>query len=519
VHKNQCNEDSVMFDQLKKAWLGLLAAGILLPATQTAAQTDGLTWGQLQWKSPNRWASPGSSSSPSRATSSPGYDMFETEPATYSAPTAARRVYNGKSPSGLRTPRSIRQAQFTDPVETPNGLKPVPPFNSLPHHRESGEQLPAPQDSQQSPMQSVVPDGTALPGDLSPEAAADQDPYAKYDGFEYIGPEAMEHSYGPMPPEGVQPVTGDCQACNEARLDASVPDYDDSGNCIGADEVEDPFLFIPVPLPHVSHVEVLAGVQGFKGPVDFVQNGGNLFAGNNLLTAERMQNGNFGLNGGINVAGPLPLLHCINYQLGYRGVHSNLNGTLESDIKREQDFVTLGFFNRGLYGVKWGIAYDWLRDEARYNLDLEQFRFDVSLSSGGCHEWGIAGALGTDGEENLRVLNRRLDITVRDQVFVYYRRHFGCNEGRLWLGLSDDGGVFGADTRMVLSPYMSLAAGFNYITPDDDDPPLGTAEESWNVGLTLIIHLYRRGPLCASSKPMFEVADNGSMMTRWDFSD
>ena len=102
------------------------------------------------------------------------------------------------------------------------------------------------------------------------------------------------------------------------------------GDVCGCDDGGVPILLRVPPLKELTFD---LGVQAFKSPLD---------AGRDR--------GNFGVNYGVNAGGKMTLfgLPGLGYQIGYRGVSSQLNGTEQPNSvdAHTQQFFTAGLFHR-----------------------------------------------------------------------------------------------------------------------------------------------------------------------------
>ena len=114
----------------------------------------------------------------------------------------------------------------------------------------------------------------------------------------------------PLPAEGEIMDTGccdggmgDCGGCD------SCGGYGSCGSCGGCGSCGNCCL-LPCPTFLLERVELMAGVQGFTGPLN------------------RGESGSFGFHYGVNWGVPAPCLPSkpIGMQLGYRGVSSNYSG-------------------------------------------------------------------------------------------------------------------------------------------------------------------------------------------------
>jgi hypothetical protein len=250
----------------------------------------------------------------------------------------------------------------------------------------------------------------------------------------------------------------------------------------------------------------ITGVQGFKGPADLGVNG------------------NFGFNKSINWATPFWNAHGIGHQLGATVMFSDFegsNGPLGSS--RTQFFLTTGLFRRPKYdqGFQGGAVLDYLHDNFYVTMELLQIRAEMSYLWD-CNEIGFWGAfhLNNDSSTVNSVANlTQISWAANNQYNLFYRRNFGNGLNyRMWVGLTDYADVlFGGDCTAQISQRWSLMTSSNYLLPTStyNGLPKNTTE-SFNLGINLV--WYPFAPKCDPCpnryRPLFGVADNGTMMTR-----
>lgn len=243
--------------------------------------------------------------------------------------------------------------------------------------------------------------------------------------------------------------------------------------------------------------------------------------------------GNYGTNEYINWAMPFWNAFGIGWQLGARGVQSNFQqptlndgtGLLRANA-RDQVFVTTGFFTRAFEGrgLQGGAVYDYLSDSYFENVDVAQIRGELSYVWG-YHElgfWGAFNATEQKGSFSPTGASKGMVSTV-DLYTAFYRLHFGdANEARVWGGASGNGqGVVGSTIRAPMSRSLALEGTFTYLLPDKSQTlELGPttsvtfAPSAWNLSANLVWYpagRARRG-LASPYRPLFDVADNGSMI-------
>jgi len=249
-------------------------------------------------------------------------------------------------------------------------------------------------------------------------------------------------------------------------------------------------------------VTVFAGGDAFKGPLD---------AGTN---------GNFGLNEGINFAGPLGDPWGCGYQIGANFVQSNFSGAPTITVGdynlraafRRQTFLTAGLFRRAeCCGFQGGVAFDYLHDEYYQQADLKQIRSETGFVINDSYEIGYYGAYGVGTD---RVLDGKLDPT--DMFALYVRRYFdNGGEGRIWGGATGNGdGLLGADLWVPLGKGFAIENRINYMIPKEGTGSTAQPRESW--GLTIQLVWYPgQNASCMKQNPfraLFNVADNSLFM-------
>jgi hypothetical protein len=265
---------------------------------------------------------------------------------------------------------------------------------------------------------------------------------------------------------------------------------------------------LPVPCLSFRHLSFNFGVHGFKGPMN-----GSVVSGIPVAT-----DGSFGFHYGLNWGIPAPLLsrYGVGLQLGVRGTHSNLTGSLTPALnRRSQLFATMGVFRRVEWGLQGGVVLDYHRENWYLRTDLWQVRAEVSWIHPCDHEFGvlIAGNAQTDVD-----LVTGTPWRTTDYYTFFYRKRFdrcGGAEGRIlagWTGVSD--GLLGLDLHLPLGDKWALETGFTYLIPTEGRTALGVVNESWNVGFTFVWYPNGRARVAKRTcfEPLFDVADNGSLL-------
>lgn len=256
-----------------------------------------------------------------------------------------------------------------------------------------------------------------------------------------------------------------------------------------------------IPCPRISfdNIEVMTGVNGFKGP------------------SNRGESGSFGFYEGVNWGAALP---CIGYgelggQLGIRVVQSNLSGAAFTTNQRDQFFATGGIFRRVDWGLQGGVVVDYMHDDWYAEVDLVQMRGELSWIYPNCHEIGSFFTAATQSDQGISTINGAPILETfegTDQYAFFYRRLNDLGNWRLYAGFTGESdGLLGGDFQWAASSCWALEGGFSYLIPEESSSAGGFVEESWNIGLGLVWYPGRR---CAGGqdyyRPLFDVADNGS---------
>jgi hypothetical protein len=314
----------------------------------------------------------------------------------------------------------------------------------------------------------------------------------------------------PVPPEmyydeNGQPafqdgVPGDARGCDPCR-----GGWGGWGACMWVP------LCIFVPRPPLDGLELHSGVQGFTGP------------------ANRGAGGSFGFHEGFNWG--IPLAGFFATQWGANWTQNNFDGTFLSADSRHQTFATGGLYRRVDWGFQGGVVVDYLHDEWDYSADLLQLRGELSYLWCGRNELGFWFTAGLNDSENLamrqpvdagaslRVIDTTTTLEVNDIYAFFFRRQFACGgQGRLFGGFtSNSQGLVGGDAMLPLNPCWSLRSSFIFAAADGNDTTVdpGFGGESWNVSISLVWTPFARGGNGPNyCRPLFNVADNGSFLTR-----
>ncbi len=248
-----------------------------------------------------------------------------------------------------------------------------------------------------------------------------------------------------------------------------------------------------------ENFSVFGGVHNFKSPVN--------------LSGQS----NFGTQEGVNWAVPLWAEIGLGGQIGVGITQSNFQDTgFAFDDYRNQTFITGGLFHRPAcgQGMQYGLVFDWLHDEFYDNFDVAQLRGEISWLFDCRDEVGFWFATGVIDDQVKHQIFAPADFEIIDQYAFFYRRRF-CQggDGRIWGGFNgNDAGLVGADFSLPIAKCWSIEGGFNYVISDHHTQ--GQTDETWNLGMNLVWSWGGNACCRNAYRPLFNVADNGSLMTR-----
>ena len=245
-------------------------------------------------------------------------------------------------------------------------------------------------------------------------------------------------------------------------------------------------------------------------------------------------NGNFGTNEYLNWAMPFWNAFGVGWQVGWRGTQTNFQpasvevGTTAFEKNaRTQNFITTGFFTRAFEGrgLQGGAVYDYLSDNWFDNVDVSQIRAEISYVWG-YHEVGFWGAANLGDQNGLfsPITKSNGVASTLDLYTGFYRLQFGdANEWKVWGGAtSENDGLIGTLVRAPMGRSLALEGTFTYVIPGKtqtiDVLPGGAVSQfspaAWNLGVNVVYYPAGRSrrSLASPYRPLFEVADNGSLI-------
>ncbi len=267
--------------------------------------------------------------------------------------------------------------------------------------------------------------------------------------------------------------------------------------------------------------EYFGGAVAFQSPL-FTEQGQDLPEDVNQLASDS----SFGFYGGFNFGIPLCRLTCglLSGQFGVRSVSTNFDGNEFTTEDRRQIFVTTGVYRRVDYGLQFGVVADFLHEEWFTETDLIQLRADIGWVYPAGHILGFRYATGVKDEITSGTFNgNQFDnfFQTTDDNFRFYYRHAaswgGFGEGFIGWAESNQT-VFGVDVDLPVTDRVAFQSGFTAYLNDDvvqnSNFQGGNLNEGWNLYVGVSFRPSGRSRYRSYDRPMFQVADNGSMIVR-----
>ncbi len=315
------------------------------------------------------------------------------------------------------------------------------------------------------------------------------------------------------------PVGGsDCQSCDSCGISGA---YFEEG-CCGSGSCPPGPCWLGNLGKAIRTGEYFGGAVAFQSPL-FTEQGQGLPENINQLASDS----SFGFYGGFNLGIPLCRLSCglLSGQFGIRSVSTNFNGNEFTPEDRQQLFITTGLYRRVDYGLQFGVVADILHEEWFTETDLVQLRADIGWVYPAGHTLGFRYATGvqdelTDGVFNGRPFDSFFQTT--DDNFRFYYRHAaawgGWGEGFVGWAESNQT-VLGLDVDLPVTDRVAFQSGFTAYLNDDvvaDSSNFqgGNLNEGWNLYVGVSFRPRGRSWYKSYDRPMFQVADNGSMIVR-----
>lgn len=250
----------------------------------------------------------------------------------------------------------------------------------------------------------------------------------------------------------------------------------------------------------------------------------------NLYTApdgsnELVDDSSHGVYAGFNLGLPLCRLSCglFSGQFGVRTVNTNFGGAAFTDDDRNQIFMTAGFFRRVDYGLQLGVVADILREEWFSDVDLVQIRGEIGYVWQGGTSFGFRFARNVQDDQTEGDFNNVFftdSIVTTNDWYRFFLRHEVARGGygEIFGGWTDnEQGIIGLDFDFPITDRIAFQSGFTYYLSDTELPANqgflgGDPNDSFNIFAGFSIRPHGRKYYRNYERPLFDVADNGTMM-------
>jgi hypothetical protein len=246
--------------------------------------------------------------------------------------------------------------------------------------------------------------------------------------------------------------------------------------------------------------------------------------------SQQIQDSNFGFYGGFNFSSPLCRLTCgiLSGQIGLRSVQTNFSGNEFTNESRDQLFVTGGLYRRVDYGFQFGVVGDFLQDEFYGDVGVSQIRADLGWVYAGGSTMGFRYTGGQEDDVSAGTFAgddfTDQNVRVHDQYRFYYRSSGPTGGyGELFAGWTEDNQtILGLDFDIPVTDRIAVESNLTYFFNDDaassafpNTTFLGSnADEAWNISVGFVYRPQGRGYYKNYDRPLFDVADNGTMLLR-----
>lgn len=214
-------------------------------------------------------------------------------------------------------------------------------------------------------------------------------------------------------------------------------------------------------------LELFAGLEGSKQPQDF---GVNAHFGARLHA-----------NWGIPISRDLGLGLQVGTSLNATDHAVRVTQAIDGASSRNQNFTTIGVFQRTSSGWVWAIVHDLLYQEDYDRVFLSQWRARAGYQIGAFDEIGVYGmAPQEDDTAQWGPTNVRLRPLTQGSVYWRHAWEYGAQVTG-WLGAAESHGqanvalgnddptgprvVFGSDVHLPLNDHLAIFGEANFVTP------------------------------------------------------
>lgn len=305
--------------------------------------------------------------------------------------------------------------------------------------------------------------------------------------------------------------------CEGVGCDLCCDGYDPSCGCNACSGGLGNFIDCLFPRLRIqwSRLDLFAGVAGHTGPMNFA----NISA----TGTDRRGTGSFGFYEGFNKGTSLRFFGTdMAWQSGVRFLQNNLSGAGFSDETRSQIFVTSGLFRTVDYGFQYGLVLDYLYEDWYYRGNLMQLRGELGWVNGCSNVFGLKFAAGIDDDtattsvvdNSGTIVRNAISFEATTQYRLFYRQRLArcgsCEGFAGWTENSD--GLLGIDVNLPIHGSVLWNTSATYLIPDEVAGNGGNQQEGWNLAFGFTFRPGGLGRGSRYSRPLLNVADNGTMM-------
>lgn len=271
------------------------------------------------------------------------------------------------------------------------------------------------------------------------------------------------------------------------------------------------------------NAEYFSGAASFKSPMFRIPE--------DVFENRLFDDSSYGLYAGFNAGLPLCRLSCglFSGQFGVRSVQSNFNGNSFTSEERNQTFITGGFYRRVDYGMQLGMVVDVLHEDWFTTDDVVQLRGDLGWVYPNGTTLGFRFAKGVQDADTSGVHDNVAFTGLIQQPIDHYRFYYKYDApsggtGAGYVGWSGDSQtVMGLDFDIPVAERVAVQAGFSYYLGEEGMPSGslnvgGNPNDAFNIFVGMSFRPCGMNHYNSYHRPMFSVADNGSLMIRRDIN-
>jgi hypothetical protein len=217
----------------------------------------------------------------------------------------------------------------------------------------------------------------------------------------------------------------------------------------------------------LDSLELFGGLEGSKQPQDF---------GVNAHFGVR-----FHANWGVPISRDLGLGLQVGTSVNLTDHAVRVTEAIDGASSRDQNFTTVGVFQRSAGGWVWGLVHDFLYESDYDRVFLTQWRARAGYQISQTDELGVFGMAPQKKDTAAwGPTNVRLRPLTQGSVYWRHTWEYGSQVG-CWLGVAESHGqanvalgnehpsgprlVFGSDLHLPLNDYLAIYGEANFVTP------------------------------------------------------